>query len=316
MWTSHKELSTPVECPVGCPLLSGGSPDNRSRVVHMADLHSIAHELYGLPLAEFIQTRDAWAATERDGGDAQLAKDVRALRKPSATAWAVNMLARSQPELLEELVELGIQLRRAQAASDGAHMRSLDQDRRRLMARVAAEAVALAEQHDQPLGPAAVAALDETMKAALADRDAGRAVLDGMLVAGLSAPGLGAVDLSDTVAIEPAPSQGHPSPERGQGAEIVAARKAVTAASREATAAGKTSVTARAKLDAAVQQQTDLERQRADLTAQLEKLDDHLARVTNTVKAGERDVDATNTAEAAALQALDEAEALVADLEG
>jgi len=282
----------------------------------MADLHSIAHELYGLPLAEFIQTRDAWAATERDGGDAQLAKDVRALRKPSATAWAVNMLARSQPELLEELVELGIQLRRAQAASDGAHMRSLDQDRRRLMARVAAEAVALAEQHDQPLGPAAVAALDETMKAALADRDAGRAVLDGMLVAGLSAPGLGAVDLSDTVAIEPAPSQGHPSPERGQGAEIVAARKAVTAASREATAAGKTSVTARAKLDAAVQQQTDLERQRADLTAQLEKLDDHLARVTNTVKAGERDVDATNTAEAAALQALDEAEALVADLEG
>ena len=282
----------------------------------MADLHSIAHELYGLPLAEFISTRDAWAAAERDGGDARLAKDVRTLRKPSATAWAVNMLARSQPDLLEELVELGTQLRRAQAASDGTRMRSLDQDRRRLMARVAAEAVALAEQHDQPLGPAAVAGLDETMKAALADREAGRAVLDGMLVNGLSAPGLGAVDLSDTVAIEPAPSHEHSSPERGHGAEIAAAHRAVTAASHEATAAGKAAATARAKLDAAVQQQTDIEQQRADLTAQLEKLDDRLARVTDTVEAGERDVEAASTAEAAALQALDDAEALVADLEG
>jgi hypothetical protein len=195
-------------------------------------------------------------------------------------------------------------------------MRSLDQDRRRLMARVAAEAVTLAERHDQPLGPAALAGLDETMKAALADRDAGRAVLDGMLVTGLSAPGLGAVDLSDTVGIEPAPSQEHPSPERGQGTEIAAARKAVTAATREATAAGKAAATARAKLDAALEQQTDLERQRADLAAQLEKLDDRLARVADTVMAGERDIDATSTTEAAALQALDEAEALVADLEG
>src|SRR3954454_24289275 len=98
MWTSHKELSTAVERSVGWPLSSGVSWANASRVIHMADLHSIAHDLYGLPPAEFIQTRDAWATTERDGGDVELAKNVRALRKPNATAWAVNMLARSQPD--------------------------------------------------------------------------------------------------------------------------------------------------------------------------------------------------------------------------
>lgn len=316
MWTSHKELSTPVGSPVGWPLLSGASSVYASRVIHMANLHSIAHELYGLPLAEFTQTRDAWATTERDGGDAQLAKEVRALRKPSTTAWAVNMLARSQPDLLEELVELGAQLRQAQSASDGARMRSLDQDRRRLMARMAAEAVTVAELHDQPLGSAASAGLDETMKAALADREAGRAVLDGMLVTGLSAPGLGAVDLSDTVAIEPTPSLKRPPGETDDSAEIAAAHKAVATAGREATAAGKAAATARAKLDNAIEQLADLDQQRADLAAQLERLQERVTEAGEKVETRQADVDEANDAEAKALQALDDAEAAVADLEG
>ncbi|MDX6277009.1 MAG: hypothetical protein QOJ72_1137 [Nocardioidaceae bacterium] len=288
----------------------------------MADLHSIAHELYGLPLAEFIETRDAWATTERDGGDTSLAKDVRALRKPSVTAWAVNLLARSRPELLEELVDLGDQLREAQASSDGARMRSLDQERRRLMTEIATEAAAVAEQHDQSLSPAAASGVDETMKAALADSDAGRAVLDGMLVAGLSAPGLGAVDLSDTVAIEPARSPSRPAPSRktaqpdAGAAEVAAARKAVTAASREATAAGKAAATARAKLDNAEEQSSDLERQLADLNAQVEKLEERLAAAQAKVESRQHEVETTSTAEAKALKALDDAEAKVAELDG
>lgn len=291
----------------------------------MADLHSIAHELYGLPLSEFIETRDAWAATEREGGDAQLAKDVRALRKPTATAWAVNLLARGVPDLLEELVELGDQLREAQARSDGTRMRSLDQDRRRLMAQVSDEVVAVAEQHDQSLSAAAVAGVDETMKAALADPAAGRAVLDGMLVTGLSAPGLGAVDLSDTVAIEPAPRR-RPATSRERedtkrderkdaAAEITAARKEVAAAGREATAAGKAAATARAKLDNAEEQKEDLERQLADLTAQVERLEDRLAAARANVDNRQRDVKSTRTAEAKALSALDDAEERMAELE-
>jgi hypothetical protein len=281
----------------------------------MADLHSIAHELYGLPLAEFIETRDAWAATEREGGDEQLAKDVRALRKPSATAWAVNLLARNQPDLLEELVELGDQLRRAQASSDGARMRSLDQERRRLMSQVATEAVTVAEQHEQSLSAAAAAGIDETMKAALADPDAGRAVLDGMLVAGLSAPGLGAVDLSDTVAIEPRQASKKKT-EKSPPDEIGPARKAVSAAGREASAAGREAATARGRLDAAVEKHEDLESQLAELTKQVEKLEARLTEATDKVKAGRRAVETATDAEAAALHALDQAEARLADLEG
>jgi valyl-tRNA synthetase len=288
----------------------------------MADLHSIAHELYGLPLAEFIETRDAWAATERKGGDEQLAKDVRALRKPNATAWAVNLIARTVPDLLEELVDLGDQLRQAQASSDGARMRSLDQDRRRLMARVSDEAAAVAEQHDQSFSQSAASGVDETMKAALADPDAGRAVLDGMLVAGLSAPGLGSVDLSDTVAIDPARARKRPAPSKDtqsgddSAATIAAARRAVTAAGRDANAAGKAAATARAKLDNAEEQSSDLERQVEDLTTQLEQLEERLAAARAKVEARQHEVETTSTAEAEALKALDEAEERVADLEG
>ena len=191
------------------------------------------------------------------------------------------------------------------------------------MAQVSAEAAAVAEQHDQSFGPAAVSGVDETMKAALADPDAGRAVLDGMLVTGLSAPGLGAVDLSDTVAIEPSASRERPTtprkpPPKGDdaAAAIAAARKAVTTAGREATTAGKAAATARAKLDNAEEQSADLERQLADLTAQVEQLRDRLAAARAKVETRQREVDSTSTAEADALRALDDAEARVADLEG
>ena len=239
----------------------------------MADLHSIAHELYGLPLGEFIETRDAWATTERDGGDAPLAKDVRALRKPSVTAWAVNLLARSRPELLEELVGLGDQLRQAQASSDGARMRSLDQERRRLMTEIAAEAAAVAEQHDQPLSPAAAVrgGRDHEGSACRPGRGACRARRDvgGRPVGtrtGRGRPERHGGDRAGQVSQEGRALPRHARSGDDGAAEIAAARKAVTAAGREATAAGKAAATARAKLDNAEEQSSDLERQLADLT--------------------------------------------------
>ncbi len=301
---------------MGFPATRGESAHLTPTLLGMADLHSIAHELYGLPIAEFIQTRDAWAATERYGGDALLAKHLRALRKPSTTAWVLNRLARSQPDLLEEVVELGAQLRQAQARADGERMRSLDSDRRRLMVRVAAEAAAVAEQHDQSLGSAAADGIDETIKAALADPNAGRAMLDGMLVTGLSAPGLGAVDLTDAIAIESEPARTGPARDDNLPAEMAAARKSVTVAGRGAVAAARAAATARAKLDTAVERQSDLRRQFTDLADQLEKLEQQLNAAEAKVQARRTEVNAASTDEAAALQSLDVAESRLADLDG
>src|SRR5439155_7398313 len=46
--------------------------------------------LYGLPLDEFTRARDALAKERTRAGDKAAAADVKALRKPSLTAWALN----------------------------------------------------------------------------------------------------------------------------------------------------------------------------------------------------------------------------------
>jgi hypothetical protein len=71
-------------------------------------------ELYGLPLDEFTSARDALAKRLRAGGERKLAKQVKALRKPSVTAWAVNRVRRREPERVEELLDAGARLREAQ----------------------------------------------------------------------------------------------------------------------------------------------------------------------------------------------------------
>ena len=82
-------------------------------------IRSVAEEtegdrLYALPLEEFTAARDALAARLRSAGDAQEASQVKALRKPTTPAWAVNQLARRQRELIEQLIAGSERMRRAQ----------------------------------------------------------------------------------------------------------------------------------------------------------------------------------------------------------
>jgi hypothetical protein len=70
--------------------------------------------LYALPLEQFTPARDALAARLRSAGDAAEAAAVKALKKPTTPAWAVNQLARSERDLVEQLIEASDRLRRAQ----------------------------------------------------------------------------------------------------------------------------------------------------------------------------------------------------------
>ena len=56
-----------------------------------------ADALYGLPLDAFVAERDALAKRLRTDGRGGDADEVKALRKPSVAAWAVNQVVRSQP---------------------------------------------------------------------------------------------------------------------------------------------------------------------------------------------------------------------------
>ena len=70
--------------------------------------------LYALPLDEFTQARDQLAARLKTAGDAAEASRVKAMRKPTAPAWAVNQLARRYPKQIEVLIAASDRLRRSQ----------------------------------------------------------------------------------------------------------------------------------------------------------------------------------------------------------
>jgi hypothetical protein len=70
--------------------------------------------LYAVPLEKFIEARKSLEATLRKEGQDDAARRVKGLRKPSLSAWAVNQLAREHRDQVEELINMGQDLREAQ----------------------------------------------------------------------------------------------------------------------------------------------------------------------------------------------------------
>ena len=120
------------------------------------DLERRIDELYALPLDRFTAARDALAGELRDAGDRSAAEGVKALRKPVVAAWALNALGREDPDAVAELLELGKQLRRAhrQALSGGdvEALRRANDERRRLVGRLARRASEILERSGMAAG--------------------------------------------------------------------------------------------------------------------------------------------------------------------
>lgn len=190
-------------------------------------LDATAGQLYALAPEEFTAARDAAAKQAKADGDAALATQVKALRKPSVAAWLVNLLATQEADLLEQLLQLGPALAQAQAQGQADDLRQLGAQRRELVGAVASRAVELG-------GRSATTALREevsaTLEAALADPPSADAVRSGRLVRALSYAGFGGVDLSGAVG----------GPERQPTAKVVEPDDGVAAAQAAALdAAGR-----------------------------------------------------------------------------
>ena len=176
-------------------------------------LEQVARQLYALPPEEFTAARTAAVKQARGDGDKALAREVGALRRPALAAWAVNLLVRERAGLVEEVTSMGDSLRQAQAALDGAALRDLNRQRRRLVAAVTSEVGAVAAEHDHPLSGAASRQVEETVQAALVDPRAAAAVRTGLLVQPLTSTGV--ESLADVLGV-PLPSDGV-APDRSPG---------------------------------------------------------------------------------------------------
>jgi chromosome segregation ATPase len=164
-------------------------------------LLSIAEELYSLAPAEFTGTRNQWAKQAKADGDAELAKRVTELKKPSVAAWVVNMMMRHQGEQMTQVLELGASLRQAQADLDGEALRELTRQRRALTTAVTQQGRELARDLGQKLTESVADQVQGTLHAAMVDEQAAAAVRSGLLVSALTATGVGVADVVDAVAV-------------------------------------------------------------------------------------------------------------------
>src|SRR5437879_9468728 len=79
--------------------------------------------LFKLPLTEFVGARKALAARLKRNGFVSEAEGVKALAKPSISAWTVNQLYWRHREAFDELIATGQRFRKAQAAGKMLNMR-------------------------------------------------------------------------------------------------------------------------------------------------------------------------------------------------
>jgi hypothetical protein len=89
----------------------------------MSKLDDDIDALFKLPLTEFVGARKALATRLKKNGSVSQAEGVKALAKPSISAWTVNQLYWRHREAFDELIATGQRFQRAQASGKMVNMR-------------------------------------------------------------------------------------------------------------------------------------------------------------------------------------------------
>ena len=150
----------------------------------MIDSTDALDRLYGLPLDEFTAARDHLAAELREKGDRDATGQVRKLRRPTLSAWAVNQLVRQHGREIREVLSVGDDVRAAQRAalSGGAErIREITARRRRAIDRLLDLAEDLLARAGHATGRSTLDKVGDTLMAATVDEGAAEAVRAGRL---------------------------------------------------------------------------------------------------------------------------------------
>jgi hypothetical protein len=276
----------------------------------VADLESIARELCTLDPDEFTAARNA-RAKEIGGDDG---KAVRAMAKPSAAAWATNILAREHGDDLAQLAEIGEALRQAQADVDREALGGLSTQRRAVVAALARRAGSLAKDRGHPISAAATTDIEHTLQAAMADADAAAAVASARLVRALTSDGLEPVDLEGAVVGPPPPpvlprARVTPIASAPSKRALAAAKKAVADARRRDEEAAAALRDADRRARKAAKEREALLAERDDLKQQLADIDAEITEAGRRRSATEKEATAAKRAASQAEAAVERAEA-------
>lgn len=219
----------------------------------------VIQELYAAPPDRFTAAREKAASA---AGDPALAKAIKALRKPTVAAWTVNLLAIERPELITSLIELAASLRSAQRELRGDQLRKLATERRKVISSLVAQAQSLASKA-QPGVKIAVAEVESTLTAAMADEQVAEQVRSGRLVRTTAAAGDFSVDPLAT----PSKVEKQAKPRAIPAAlkkELASAEKAEEAARKELSAAEKAAQKAAAEVERIEEELEELRQRRSE----------------------------------------------------
>jgi Alanine-zipper, major outer membrane lipoprotein len=205
-------------------------------------------DLYGLPLQEFTPSRNELAKRLGD-------PEIKKLKKPSVSAWAVNQLARKREVDVRRLLRAGERLEQAQrglvGGGDQRAFAEAQREERDAVRRLRTEAAEILRDGGHPASDATLERLAATLHAGAATED-GRALLrDGRLTEDLEPLGFGAM-----VGVKPPPGGARERPKaapepRRPNRQLEKAKTELKAAQAEADAATKEAKQAEREADRA-----------------------------------------------------------------
>jgi exonuclease VII small subunit len=263
--------------------------------------------LYALPAEEFVAARNALVKRLKADKRKDEAAEVAALRRPSVVAWALNQVARDDPDAVTILVEAAQGVADAQRAvmdgGDPKALRAASAAQRGAAAEVTAAAVRLAGANNAD-------AVTATVDASLADEDLTARLRAGTLTETLDAP----AGFGFGIAVEEAGSR-HGRRAGRTGRSKAAAGTASAATSPRTAAPDQTDELAERRARASARKAIDrLERdlERADdsvdaATAALERATTELGDAEAALSAAETQVSIATAARDEASAALDDA---------
>jgi hypothetical protein len=180
--------------------------------MRLSETDEIAAELYLVPPARFVAAREQVVRQARAAGHRDLAREVHALRRPTLSAWLVNVLTRHRRARMQELFALGRELRQAQTRLDGDQLQRLPARRQDLIA----ELLDWASRHAAEAGvrptEAALSEVEATLHAGLVDLAAASTVMSGVLARSMSHAGFGPLPQVQSAGGPSAPSPPSPGP--------------------------------------------------------------------------------------------------------
>jgi hypothetical protein len=154
------------------------------------ELDEIVRELYVLPPTDFVAARNELVRQARAAGSREVAEQLRRLRRPTRSAWLVNLLARDSAAM-QRLSTLGRELRDAQTGLVRTELRYLAEQRRQLIADLLDRARRIAAEIGLRLTPSLLSEVEATLQAALVDLAGALTIRNGRLARPLSHAGFG-----------------------------------------------------------------------------------------------------------------------------